>query len=180
MACQNLFGQNSNTITYPPIKILAASGFTQLDAGSFSFTVGDSNRVLVLSEEDSVLYNGALQDTAEVSSILDDRVAERFQVDDETREMFENSTDQNIKLEVYPNPFAERVNVKIEEFETEQKVQNYYFELFDTAGNMVNSEPIADGVKEIHLNNLPRGIYFLVLYSEGKLLKSFKLIKSNP
>ncbi|WP_149274154.1 T9SS type A sorting domain-containing protein [Pareuzebyella sediminis] len=176
-ACQNVIGQNSKALTYPSITIVSASGTTITEAGSFSFTVGHSNNILILSEEGGVLEKDTLQDTTSTASVVPKTTLERIPEAEEVHENHENLAE--LELNISPNPFAERINLKIEEFEFRQK-KDYRFELFDTAGNMLDSEQLETGEKEIILTNFPRGIYFLVLYSEGKLLKSFKLIKSNP
>ena len=54
-----------------------------------------------------------------------------------------------------------------------------YYQLYDVAGNKLNTGSITYEGEEITLSTLSVGMYFLVIYQQGEEIETFKLIKSN-
>lgn len=94
-------------------------------------------------------------------------------------EIFTLGTDNfsNIKLTmmVYPNPTTSMVNLKIEDYASE----NLKYSLFDIQGRQIESKKITQDETQIQMGNLVSAIYFINVLDNNKILKTFKIIKSN-
>ncbi|NOQ27507.1 MAG: T9SS type A sorting domain-containing protein, partial [Bacteroidales bacterium] len=90
-------------------------------------------------------------------------------------EDFNNILD--IEYVVYPNPTDDILNVKLYKSLTYDLDINIY----NNIGALVKSEKLFDGniQKEININDLPLGIYYLKLGNTDKLFGTKKIIKSN-
>lgn len=94
-------------------------------------------------------------------------------------EIFTLGTDdfQNISLKmlVYPNPTASLVKLRIEDL----SFNNLEYKLFDLTGKQIFSQKINQLETQIPLENLPSTTYFLNVSENSKIIKSFKIIKTN-
>lgn len=71
-----------------------------------------------------------------------------------------------------PNPFASELTI-----ESPSVLQNAAFKLYNVQGQLVRETRNLSGYKiTIHRENLSRGVYFVQLYEDGKLLKSDKIL----
>lgn len=81
----------------------------------------------------------------------------------------------SLKMLIYPNPTTALVNLKIERLNS--NALEYHF--FDIMGNQISSQKINHAETEISLENLPSATYFLNVSDNNKIIKSFKIIKTN-
>ena len=79
-----------------------------------------------------------------------------------------------LQMTVYPNPTKALVNLKIENYLTD----NLQFQLFDLKGIQIQSQKIQQSETPIQLENLAAAIYLLNVLEENKLVKTFKIIKN--
>lgn len=87
----------------------------------------------------------------------------------------DNFPEITLKMAVYPNPTTSFVNLKIENYDS----QNLQYLLFDGNGREISRQKIKNSETRISMENLSTAIYFLKVIDEGKLLKTFKIIKNN-
>lgn len=81
----------------------------------------------------------------------------------------------SLKMLVYPNPTAALVNLKIENLSSNA----LEYHLFDMTGKQISSQKINQAETQIPLENLPSATYFLNVSDNNKIIKSFKIIKTN-
>ena len=85
----------------------------------------------------------------------------------------ENSIQKNIT--VYPNPVKDFLIV---DFNSE-KLEKSSYQLFDGTGRIINKGELKDLKTEINTSTLSSGLYMLSISSEGKTVKTFKIIKNK-
>ena len=78
------------------------------------------------------------------------------------------------KITVYPNPVKDFLIV---DFNSE-KLQNAKYQLFEGTGRIINQGGLRDLKNEINTSTLNSGMYILSISSEGKTMKTFKIIKN--
>jgi hypothetical protein len=84
-----------------------------------------------------------------------------------------NFEDILLEMNVFPNPTADELRLKI----SENKAILFY-QLFDLNGkSLSDSQKIANKETIINLKNFDKGIYLLKVSSENQLFKTFKIIK---
>jgi len=85
-----------------------------------------------------------------------------------------DNTENLIKINVYPNPATDYVNLEIQL----QDSQKLIYQLYDMNGRCLRSENISSEISVINLANYSSNTYILNVYTtEKKLLKSFKILK---
>lgn len=75
------------------------------------------------------------------------------------------------KVEYYPNPFTEIVNIKLKE--------NGMLSLYNLNGQCLLQEELTQGVHELNLNQLKSGTYLFKVLSDSGEVNSGKLLKQN-
>lgn len=84
------------------------------------------------------------------------------------------SSKQN-KITVYPNPVKDFLIV---DFNSERLDKSSY-QLHDGSGKMINKGELKNLKTEINTSTLSPALYLLSISSEGKLVKTFKIIKNK-
>ena len=77
--------------------------------------------------------------------------------------------DQNIQLQIYPNPANEIITIK-----SNEKLDK--IEIIDVSGKMVFSKKTNDFETNANINNLSAGLYFIKVFSQNKI-KTTKFIR---
>lgn len=80
-----------------------------------------------------------------------------------------------LTMTVYPNPTTLNVSLKMQN----QPLENMHYQLFDFAGKQIESKKITTNETQISLEKFASAIYLLNVSHENKLLKTFKIIKTN-
>ncbi|OJV38872.1 MAG: hypothetical protein BGO29_10685 [Bacteroidales bacterium 36-12] len=80
----------------------------------------------------------------------------------------------NFLLSVFPNPTTERLILQAENYDTEK----LRYQLFDMQGKLLKSELISTNRTEINMSGLTSGNYLLIISTENKSIKQFKIIKN--
>jgi len=82
-------------------------------------------------------------------------------------------TKVDFPIKVYPNPFEEVLTFELEQF------QPAHLQLFDARGQLVRTTLIKDRIHQEVMTNLPNGLYFYRLLSEGaqQVLGSGRVVK---
>lgn len=79
---------------------------------------------------------------------------------------------ENDLINVYPNPFTNHINIKLNFSKTNQ----YEFIMHTVLGKQVMKTVIVNSNTTIETNNLPSGIYFYKIIENNKIINSGKLI----
>ena len=92
-------------------------------------------------------------------------------------EIFTLATNENAvqsKITVYPNPVKDFLVV---DFNSE-KLEKARYQLFDGTGRVINTGELKNLKTEINTSTLSSGLYMMSVYSAGKIVKTFKIIKN--
>ncbi len=84
--------------------------------------------------------------------------------------------DDESKVRIYPNPFAEFVNFEIESDEAHLMYNEKLFTLYNSNGQLIHSEKFTQTTYRFHKNELPKGMYFYEIQQNGAAISSGKLI----
>ncbi|WP_313100360.1 T9SS type A sorting domain-containing protein [Epilithonimonas sp.] len=84
-------------------------------------------------------------------------------------------TEINLSLKIYPNPTPDILNLKIG-FNDYKK---YRYELYDGSGKSLTSKSINESQTSINMTFYPAAVYYLKIMKDGKVVKVFKVLKTN-
>jgi len=87
----------------------------------------------------------------------------------------EQMSDLQFDINVFPNPTTDFIQLKIQT----EKFENLHFTISDLSGKILFTEKQIIENQQIILSNYLTGVYFLSVYKQNQLLKSFKIIKTN-
>lgn len=79
---------------------------------------------------------------------------------------------ENNAVSIYPNPFANFVNIKLNEFQTSKAE----FRIYNVLGAEVMFTTVVKQVTTIETGNLPSGIYFYQVNANNKTIQTGKII----
>ena len=82
----------------------------------------------------------------------------------------ENKKTENIEINIYPNPFRDKVTIN---HTINTSIQ---LEIYNTLGGILAKKELDKNIKEINLEEFPQGIYFVKIIFDNKFLVK-KLIK---
>jgi len=80
----------------------------------------------------------------------------------------------SLSVSAYPNPTADFLNLKIENYDT----TNLSYQLFDMNGKLLESKKIEGNQTSIAMGNLVPANYFVKVIQGNKEVKTFKIIKN--
>jgi hypothetical protein len=72
---------------------------------------------------------------------------------------------------IYPNPFSSNISITSDELINSAKI-------IDVKGKLIHNYANSFNSKNIDLNELNKGIYFLQLEYDGSIIKRHKLVKN--
>lgn len=82
------------------------------------------------------------------------------------------TVNENNALSIYPNPFTNQINIKL----NESQINKCEFRVYNVLGAEVMYTTILKQVTTIETSNLPSGIYFYQVNSSNKTIQTGKLI----
>jgi hypothetical protein len=135
--------------------ISSAGGFNVNDGISISWTLGETIIPTFKSADKSLILTHGFQQQLIITAI-------------------EENLDAILKVNVYPNPASEIVNLRFDiMLEGDMKLV-----ILDSQGKQVITDLAESGLfdKQINLQGLPAGIYYLKL-TKGKLTNVYKIVK---
>jgi len=88
----------------------------------------------------------------------------------------EDVKDIFLNMSVFPNPTSDFLELRIEKEDFDYKNVNY--QISDNNGRIVKSNEIINFQTFISMENLPSGIYFLVVKTKLNTVKTFKIVKN--
>lgn len=82
----------------------------------------------------------------------------------------------NISLSVYPNPTADNLTLKVQDYNKEK----LSYQLFDMQGKLLSNGQVTAQQTQIDTASLPSATYFIhIVNQENKAIQTFKIIKTQ-
>jgi hypothetical protein len=139
-------------------EVIASSGGYNVASGntiSISWTLGETIIPTFTSQDGSIVLTHGFQQKIVITTVEENLV-------------------NPVRITVFPNPASEIANV---EFETPTDTEITMY-LLSNQGSLVKTIQIPSGTlrKEINMQDLPSGIYYLRLV-KGKLVNVYKVVK---
>ena len=85
----------------------------------------------------------------------------------------------SISANVYPNPSASTVFLKLNDEEQLSTTKKLSYGLYDLGGNMLLHQEISDPLTTIPMSNLADAVYLLRIMQDNKEIRTFKIFKTN-
>lgn len=86
----------------------------------------------------------------------------------------DEARDISLEFVIYPNPAADFVTLRIENYE----IVNLRYQFYNINGNLLKSNKIEGQVTNISMETLTPSTYFLKITDRNKVIKTFKIIKN--
>ena len=137
--------------------ILTSGGDASGSGGSFSYSVGQIVYTTIIDSNGSMAQG--VQQPFEISAVLG--------VDD--------LLGINLSLVAYPNPTTDFLNLTIANL----NYKNLSYQLFDINGRLLAQKKLENNSSEITMKQFPSAMYFLKIFNNQKLVKLFKIIKTQ-
>lgn len=81
----------------------------------------------------------------------------------------------SLSLNIYPNPTQDVLNLTLDF----KNYSSYRYDLFDGSGKLITGKTISQAKTSIQMAALPAAIYYLKVSLGGKVIKIFKVVKSD-
>ena len=79
-----------------------------------------------------------------------------------------------VPLDAYPNPFTNFINLELEE-----NTENVKIEIFDIRGKSILRRVLDSNSENIPTEQLPDGLFILVVTKDNKLLARERIVKTG-
>ena len=134
-------------------SVNASGGSVSVSSGFVSFSVGQPFFVSHITSGGSIIPG--IQQVYEISTVG----ADLFPV---------------VSLNVYPNPVIDYLILSLG---VVYDMADYTAMLIDIKGNLLQNYRITESETRIQMSSLPAGNYFLRVEKDGRVLKTFKILK---
>lgn len=124
--------------------------------GTLSFSVGQVTYTTNIGTDGSVAQG--VQQPYEISIVTE----------------IEEAKEISLSFSVYPNPTTNFLKLNIGNYTNE----NLNYQLYDGSGKIIESTKVNSNETSIFMENTARGIYFLKITENNKVVKTFKIIKN--
>ncbi|SEG43315.1 Por secretion system C-terminal sorting domain-containing protein [Halpernia humi] len=161
--------KKNNHFTFKCFLFLLFLGFSEILAAQNAFSSGTDAQ----SAAGSVSYSVGQMTYQSIES-ASGKVSQGVH---QPYEIFVLSTNENAmqkNITVYPNPVKDFLIV---DFNAE-KLKNARYQLFDASGKLINQGELKALKNDINTSAIRVGMYILSISSEGKTMKTFKIIKN--
>ena len=135
-------------------SVNASGGSVSVSSGFVSFSVGQPFFVSHITSGGSIIPG--IQQVYEISTVG----ADLFPV---------------VSLNVYPNPVIDYLILSLG---VVYDMADYTAMLIDIKGNLLQNYRITESETRIQMSSLPAGNYFLRVEKDGRVLKTFKILKN--
>ncbi|NBC82451.1 MAG: T9SS type A sorting domain-containing protein [Bacteroidetes bacterium] len=85
----------------------------------------------------------------------------------------ENRSDLGITISVYPNPVAEQIKLKINNFHQ----YGFSYQLYDIKGDLLHHQKVSENQTEIAVDHLVPATYIIRVMLSKQIVKQYKIIK---
>jgi hypothetical protein len=135
---------------------LAAGGKATGAGGSATYSVGQIANKVQTGSNGSVIQG--VQQPYEISVVTG----------------IEEALEITLDFLVYPNPTTDFITLKTGSY----SLTNLSYQLLSLGGNTLENKKIDKDELVISMRNQPSSIYFLMVYDQKRLIKTFKIIKN--
>lgn len=142
--------------SYAQSSINASGGNSSESNGNVAYSIGE------------VFYDTASSPSGSVAA----GVQQAYEI---TETLGIDITEINLSLKIYPNPTPDILNLKVG-FNDYKK---YHYELLEGSGKSLTSKTINESQTSIKMTSYPAGIYYLKVMKGGKVMKIFKVLKTD-
>jgi len=155
------------------IKIVFVVGFSIQSYAQESLNTAGNNTSgsngNVTSSIGEVFYDTAISSTGSVAA----GVQQPYEI---TETLGVDITEINLSLKIYPNPTPDILNLKV----GFSDFKKYSYEISDGSGKLlITKKPVIESQTSIGMASYPAAIYYLKIMKEGKVIKIFKVLKSD-
>lgn len=136
--------------------ISTSGGDASGSGGTSSFSVGQVTYTTNIGTDGSVAQG--VQQPYEISIVTE----------------VEEAKEISLSFSVYPNPTTNFLKLNIGNYTPE----NLNYQLYDASSKIIESKKVFTIETSIFMENTARGIYFLKIIENNKVVKTFKIIKN--
>ena len=123
----------------------------------------------VTSSIGEVFYDTAISSTGSVAA----GVQQPYEI---TETLGIDITEINLSLKIYPNPTPDILNLKV----GFSDFKKYSYEISDGSGKLLTTKnPVIESQTSIRMASYPAAIYYLKIMKDGKVIKIFKVLKTD-
>lgn len=141
-------------MTFSQQGVVASGTTIKNSTGSVAASIGQISYAFVSNGSQSI--SQGVQQTYEITTAI-------------------NTIDENIHIEIMPNPTTHNVHLSIQEYQANK----YRYSLFDISGNKLQNNKITSALTRLDLQSLPASTYLLQVIDHTQATKTFKIIKTN-
>ncbi len=138
-------------------------GQSTIDASGGELTGSGGNASYSVGQIDYINYNNA-------NGLISEGVQQPYEL---ITIGIKKNTEDDLTITIYPNPTPESISLKI----VNNDLSDFYFELFDLNGKLLQSQKIQNEVTSIVMVNFSAACYFLKINKDKEAIKTFKIIK---
>lgn len=154
------------------IKIVFVVGFSIQSYAQESLNTAGNNTSgsngNVTSSIGEVFYDTAISPSGSVAA----GVQQAYEI---TETLGVDITEINLSLKIYPNPTPDILNLKV----GFNDYKNYRYELYDGSGKSLTGKAINESQTSIKMTSYPAAVYYLKIMKDGKVVKIFKVLKTD-
>lgn len=175
----NLFYKKNIKLVIIMILLFSFKGITQ----TIQPIVNDTMETLVTSGEDSIGASGSV--TYSIGQVFYTDMTESFYKVSQgiqqgelnnTLTTEDNTIEPKTEILIFPNPTIDYVTINITGYQSQN--MQYFYRLYDLQGRLLKQDTANQNETQINVNDLHAAIYLLQLYSDNKILKTFKIVKN--
>lgn len=160
-----------NQITFPKRILILVSFFSSLSYGQQAVITAGGNATGSSGNSSFTVGQIAYTTNGNANYSVADGVQQPFEI---STLSVDEHIHSNIQLTVYPNPTLGYLTLDIATLETE----GLLYSLIDLNGKLLSEEKITNQLTTINFTSLPNSTYFIKVATQGKNVKTFKIIKN--
>jgi hypothetical protein len=154
------FGQNIMPLVNDTMKTLVASGEDAVGgSGSVTYSIGQ------------VFYTYMGESIYNVSQGI-----QQGDLSHATLSSEENPVETKTEIIIFPNPTTDYININMQGYQSTNQQSSY--QLYDLQGRLLKQDKVMQSETQINVTDLRAAIYLLQVYSDSKILKTFKIVKN--
>lgn len=142
-----------STLTRGQEAVVSGGNYHSNNSGSVSWGLGEAV-IQTFATMDNIITQGFQQTKLTITSV-------------------EEIPGLDFAITAYPNPAHDFVNLKVDT----DDLKDLLYEMFDQNGRMLKRGVIDNNPMSVQVSSMPIGVYFLRVIYNGKMLKTFKIVK---
>lgn len=160
-----------NQITFPKRILILLCFFSALSYGQQAVIPGGGNAAGSLGNSSFTIGQIAYASNGNANYSVAEGVQQPYEI---STLAVDEHIQSNIQLTAYPNPTLDYLTLDIDTLE----IEALQYSLIDINGKLLSEEKITNQFTTINFTSLPGSTYFIKVTTEGKNIKTFKIIKN--